>query len=617
MRERRLKRFAALALAALSAGAAWAAEPQPQEKPLEVGLEEQVEVRLVLIDVVVLDRDGRTVPDLTASDFVVVVGGREIEIATFDRDCAAGAVDDPLPGERSTPLPPLPTSRPRQIVLAFDYDHMEAPFFEVFDQAQQMLDKWPAGGEEHMVVVLGNGVRILTPFTSDLDEVRRTLDRMQNDPGLYGGHYGQHLTERSFFDGVEVLFDLLERSPGRKSVVLFSGPFAEDGFYHDPEFKRVSALAAATRTAFYPVDTGGLRTPMDPNVQPSGGPPMLRRLANETGGRMTDGTNELGLAYARAHRDLSCTYTLGYHDPSPTADRRRRQTIRVRDRRGLRVVYPDYFVMRSPEEKRRSLFQSAQVTPEPFESKEVLTDLFLLAPRSKSRWRAVATVEFRPAPETWLEPGEPWELRGFLRKPNGTNVEPFRSSLVPATSDPANGAAPALAFHRELQVKPGRYVLSAVLSDPAGETPLAASRPLEVAKIPEGQPFLVGPVLGHAASETPQAPAFVPLVSARVAVGEPIDVYSAICLVESRAPVEVQALAHELVTANGEVRLAFEPASVTLGGKGAAPCHEVVDHLATGDLAPGEYELRISARTSTGVVGRGAVRFRLGAPEKQ
>ena len=33
----------------------------------------------------------------------------------------------------------------------------------------------------------------------------------------------------------------------------------------------------------------------------------------DTGGRFTEATNDLGLAYSRAQRDLGCTYTLGFY----------------------------------------------------------------------------------------------------------------------------------------------------------------------------------------------------------------------------------------------------------------------------------------------------------------
>ncbi len=485
-------------------GSASAQSATERPPPLEVGLEERVDVRLVLVDLVVLDRDGRTVPDLDVADFTVVVSGRELPIHSLDRDCPVGAARDPLPGKRSKPSPPASAARPRRLVLVFDYFHMirgndTTGAARTFDYVSEMLDKWPSGGEEHMVVSLGDALRVEAPFTADLGEVRRTVERMRHDRDLYGGNYGR-LTERRFFDRIAMLFDLLERWEGRKTIVLFSGPFMDDGFHRDPEFKSLSALATATRTAVYPVDTGGLRTSLGPGAPPFGGPPMLRRLANETGGRMTSETNEIGLAYAKAQRDLGCTYTIGFHDPRPEADRERRLTIHVNERRGLRLVYPQFYVVRSPEEKRKSLFRTAAMTPEPFESEAVTTDLVLLAPRSSSSWRARLAVEVRLDPRTWVEPGETWELKGLLRKPNGTVLHSFREELTLPQPDPVTGSRAAVTLVHELNVRPGRYTVSAVLCDPRAETPLAATRPVIVAEVPPGATRLRGPIPSHGAA---------------------------------------------------------------------------------------------------------------------
>jgi len=43
--------------------------------PLDIGKQEEVDVRLVLIDVVVLDRQDRTVSDLTIDDFEILFDG--------------------------------------------------------------------------------------------------------------------------------------------------------------------------------------------------------------------------------------------------------------------------------------------------------------------------------------------------------------------------------------------------------------------------------------------------------------------------------------------------------------------------------------------------------------
>jgi hypothetical protein len=66
--------------------------------------EEQVQVRLVLVDVLVTDRSGRTVPGLVQEDFTLLVQNRPVEIDTLDSGCRAGAMEDPGPRSSGQPF---------------------------------------------------------------------------------------------------------------------------------------------------------------------------------------------------------------------------------------------------------------------------------------------------------------------------------------------------------------------------------------------------------------------------------------------------------------------------------------------------------------------------------
>ena len=55
---------------------------------------EEVAVRLVLVETLVMDGDRRTVPDLPREDFELKVNGESVPIDTFDVYCPIGAADD-------------------------------------------------------------------------------------------------------------------------------------------------------------------------------------------------------------------------------------------------------------------------------------------------------------------------------------------------------------------------------------------------------------------------------------------------------------------------------------------------------------------------------------------
>jgi VWFA-related protein len=98
------RRSAASALALLLP--LWAGSAAGQEPP--PSFTEHVEVRVMDLDVVVTDRDGRPVPDLKREDFTVRVGGKVVPIDYFAR-VEAGVIH----------APDLSTASPDQVLAAY------------------------------------------------------------------------------------------------------------------------------------------------------------------------------------------------------------------------------------------------------------------------------------------------------------------------------------------------------------------------------------------------------------------------------------------------------------------------------------------------------------------
>jgi VWFA-related protein len=587
------------------------AAAQSRQQPVDSGVEERIEVNRVLIDFLLLDKQNRTVPDLKVEELRLSLGGKPLEVRSLDRDCPAGWAEEPEAGGAVTRPEQLRTIQPPRIVLVFDYSHM-SEIGQTFERALEMLDRLAVGNEEHMVISMGRIVRVEVPLTKDLGEVRWGLQRMRNDPDLYAG-YNQRVTEYPFFGQTQVLFDLLERWPGRKSVVLFSGPLRPDEFLHDADYKQLSALSASTRTALYPVDSAGMRTPDDPLVSPLGGPPGLRRLANETGGRMSADSNDIGLAYARARRDIACTYTVGFEDVRQKFDKQRRLTIAVKGRDGVRVVYPEFYVKRSEEKRAQSLRRTVIQAPHMFESDQMQAELFVMGLDSYNSWKALLAMEMR-VPRDELQPvGENWELRGLVRKPNGTIVRSFRRIVkMPAAADVAGDEHLLKPYHK-LKLPAGRFVASAILLDPNGGQPRSANRSTELARIPQESPFLVGPVLGRSADEDAQAnkgkdgPYFAPLIVAAAKQGEVLDVLLQVCYVGEEDPRNLGGIDRRISTLNGDASQAFESRPVKLSGRGFVRCQSMLDKIPTMGLAPGHYEFTAQSASA----GRVAAEFEI------
>ena len=116
--------------------AAVLALPAAGQQPLDVGLEEEVEVRLVLVDFLALDRAERTVADLAAEQLTLLVDGRARQIESLDRDCPIGEVEDPRGGSDPGPANAIPTALPAQAQMVMPgKDHVPA----VFDTHKALL----------------------------------------------------------------------------------------------------------------------------------------------------------------------------------------------------------------------------------------------------------------------------------------------------------------------------------------------------------------------------------------------------------------------------------------------------------------------------------------------
>jgi len=264
---------------------AFAADERGAREPDEaqrVEYTERVEVRLVILDVVVLDKNDHAVVGLNRDDFEIIVGANAIPIETLDVDCRGGPPSAergrgrPAPGT-SPPQPSIPPQEvahlpqeitapppedaaPRRIVLALDYQHLaRTRRFQVLERVISMMRSGAASGDEIMVVALNGGLRIEQRFTRDPDRLVASLERMQYDLSLWQPEFF-HLNESGFVGGMTAMLEFLGAVPGPKAVVLFS----EMG--HVPledQFREIAAVAAAARCAIYPVDVGGL-APGDP-----------------------------------------------------------------------------------------------------------------------------------------------------------------------------------------------------------------------------------------------------------------------------------------------------------------------------------------------------------------
>jgi len=171
-----------LALVSLSAGPAGQQPAQPVFRS---------DVDLVVVDVVVRDRQGNVVRGLTANDFEVREDNRPQQVVSFDVEEVSTAPQNaaPLPpvlpvGTSSqvaalaqpTPLRREDLAGRRLIVLLFDLTSMQPEELERAGRAAvEYVDNQMAGVDLVAVATIETGLNVVADFTGDREQVKAAL----------------------------------------------------------------------------------------------------------------------------------------------------------------------------------------------------------------------------------------------------------------------------------------------------------------------------------------------------------------------------------------------------------------------------------------------------------
>jgi VWFA-related protein len=179
-------------LAMAAAAAAQEAPPEPVDEPPEFGVESSV----VLVDVVVRDRNGRAVRDLGASDFRLFEDGQRQELQSFrvvsggrpgpDRllavepapagEAAAAAVEESTPAVASPPAEEGEEAVPS--VIAFVFDRLSPNARNIAHQATQVyLERGHVDGDIVAVFGIDLALHVLQPFTRRLSAIEHGFER--------------------------------------------------------------------------------------------------------------------------------------------------------------------------------------------------------------------------------------------------------------------------------------------------------------------------------------------------------------------------------------------------------------------------------------------------------
>jgi VWFA-related protein len=374
---RRLLAFSSLCIAAIAISAA--AQQIGQNKPADASDVPtlSVKVQLVVEAVVVKDKQGNFIPDLTANDFTLTEDGAAQTVRFCEHQNLA-AIAAPLPvAPRSseeiklykqltrTQIAPEATGQEssherykdrRLLALYFDMSAMRpADQLRALSAAQQFIRTQMTTVD--LVSILryqGGSVDILQDFTADRNRLLSILETLIVGEGQdsaesvddassadTGAAFGQDDSEFNVFNtdrqlsALETAAKMLGQLNEKKSLIYFASGLRLNGIDNQAQLHATVDAAIKAGVSFWPIDARGLvaEAPLGDATQGSPGnagiytgaaalattnafqlsQDTLYALAGDTGGKALFDTNELTRGIVQAQQAVEDYYILGYY----------------------------------------------------------------------------------------------------------------------------------------------------------------------------------------------------------------------------------------------------------------------------------------------------------------
>ena len=407
--------------------------------------------KLIQVNVIVHDKKGDPVRDLTKDHFMLFDQGAAQRIVFFSNQCSSKQPDQPAVvaakqaasgGASVFSNRPTGAAAMAGSVTAILFDSLNTDFADT-GFARARVEKFLKGIQpEDRVALYGlsTKLQVLHDFTGDADALVQALEKFKADENpetsaskfkesnISAGPVGPSATvDRTINDmnqqrsdlfmvarvhstaaALEAVAKHLAGLPGRKNLIWVSGSFPMNiGSFQkhlqgtspvkDSFRKEVDAAARAlsgANVAIYPVDARALTTlggvfnaatsPVIganqlqnhtrlPEFAPVRDIGTMQALADATGGRVFENTNDIEGAVRSAIDDSRCTYMLGYYPDHDKWDgifreikvQVRHSGLETRYRRGY-TAFPD-----APLDQHRAPLSAAKVVARQIESTEL------------------------------------------------------------------------------------------------------------------------------------------------------------------------------------------------------------------------------------------------------
>lgn len=279
------------------------ASPQQVRPPSQIKSTFRSGRDLVVVNVVVRDKDGNLVRGLKKDDFTVLEDNKPQTVDNFDfeeLDTVAAPAEPaqavlgsiaktpPATGQPSTPAAARLPSRPvidlkgrRLMVLFFDLSAMQPEeVTRAVASGRDYVEKSLAAADVMAVVSLGTSLAVDQDFTADRTSLLAALNRLSPAEGSgfaegattstedtpdTGNAFTADETEFNIFntdrrlDALRSLADVLSGIEQKKSVIYFSGGVTQQGMDNLAAMRAVVDRAVRANMSIYAADTRGLQ----------------------------------------------------------------------------------------------------------------------------------------------------------------------------------------------------------------------------------------------------------------------------------------------------------------------------------------------------------------------